>query len=244
METAIVFGVGAEAGIGGAACRRFAREGLHVVAVGRSTERIEGIAASVRAAGGAATAVAADATREADVVRVFDAAARAGDPALVVYNVGNMFARPLLEMDEKFFETAWRVCCLGGFHVGREAARRMTSPDPDGPRRSLIFTGATASVRARPPFLAFASAKAALRALAHGMAREFGPQGLHVAHVVVDGGIAGEQLLSRIPDLARRAGPHGLLDPEAIVEAYWQLHAQPRSAWTLELDVRPWKETF
>jgi NAD(P)-dependent dehydrogenase (short-subunit alcohol dehydrogenase family) len=150
-------------------------------------------------------------------------------------------------MDESFFETAWRVCCLGGFHVGREAARRMRSEkgeQGDGARRTLIFTGATASVKARPPFLAFASAKAGLRALAHGMAREFGPQGLHVAHVVVDGGIAGEQLLSRIPGLEERAGPDGLLQPDAIAETYWQIHCQHRSAWTLDLDVRPWKETF
>jgi NAD(P)-dependent dehydrogenase (short-subunit alcohol dehydrogenase family) len=109
---------------------------------------------------------------------------------------------------------------------------------------TLLFTGATASLRARPPFTAFAAAKAALRALAQGMAREFGPRGLHVAHVVVDGAIEGEQLLSRAPQLRERLGPDGMLAPEALADAYWMLHAQPRSAWTFELDLRPWKESF
>jgi NAD(P)-dependent dehydrogenase (short-subunit alcohol dehydrogenase family) len=111
-------------------------------------------------------------------------------------------------------------------------------------RGSILFTGATASLRARPPFTAFASAKAALRAVAHGMAREFGPQGLHVAHVVIDGAIDGEQLNRRVPQLKERLGADGMLAPDAIAEAYWQLHVQPRSAWTLELDLRPYKESF
>jgi NAD(P)-dependent dehydrogenase (short-subunit alcohol dehydrogenase family) len=240
--SALVIGVGAEAGVGAACCRRFAREGLHVFASGRTGERIERVAAAVRGAGGRATAHAADATRAGDVTRLFDAVqAEAGaPPSLVVYNVGNAFLKPFLEMDAAFFEQAWRVCCLGGFHVGQEAARRMV-PAGGG---TLLFTGATASVKARPPFTAFAAAKHALRALAHGLAREFGPQGLHVAHVVVDGGIAGEQLLSRVPALAEKAGPDGLLHPDAIADTYWHLHTQPRSAWTLEVDLRPYRERF
>ena len=109
---------------------------------------------------------------------------------------------------------------------------------------TLIFTGATASIRARPPFTAFASAKAALRALAHGMAREFGPQGLHVGHVVIDGGIDGDALNQRFPQFKEQRGTDGMLAPDAIADAYWALHAQKPSAWTLELDVRPYKETF
>jgi NAD(P)-dependent dehydrogenase (short-subunit alcohol dehydrogenase family) len=147
--------------------------------------------------------------------------------------------RPLLEMDDAFFEDTWRLVCFGGFLFGREAARRML---PAG--GTLIFTGATASVRARPPFTAFASAKAALRALAHGMAREFGPQGLHVGHVVIDGGIDGDQINKRFPQLKERAGEDGLLGIDAIADAYWALHVQQRSAWTLELDLRPYKESF
>ncbi|MEN8181513.1 MAG: SDR family oxidoreductase, partial [Myxococcota bacterium] len=109
---------------------------------------------------------------------------------------------------------------------------------------SIFFTGATASVRARPPFTAFASAKAALRAVAHGMAREFGPQGIHVAHVVIDGGIDGEQLNNRFPQFKEQRGEDGMLDPDAIADAFWALHVQHRTAWTLELDLRPYKEVF
>jgi NAD(P)-dependent dehydrogenase (short-subunit alcohol dehydrogenase family) len=145
----------------------------------------------------------------------------------------------VLEMDARS-SRGLAVGCLGGFLVGREAARRMV-PAGGG---ALLFTGATASLRARPPFTAFASAKAALRALAHGLAREFGPQGLHVAHVIVDGMIEGEMLLSRFPAAKERAGEDGMLHPDAIAEAFFTLYAQPRSAWTLELDVRPYKESF
>jgi NAD(P)-dependent dehydrogenase (short-subunit alcohol dehydrogenase family) len=239
--TAIVIGVGAEAGLGAALGRRFARAGLHVLLGARRAEHIEAMASAIREAGGAAGAVAMDATVPADVTRLFDAAERAGGPPdLVVYNAGNAYMRPLLDTSEADFESVWRLACFGGFLAGREAARRML-PRGSG---SILFTGATASLRARPPFTTFAAAKAALRALAHGMAREFGAKGLHVAHVVIDGAIDGDQLNRRFPELRERLGPDGMLAPDAIAEAYWQLHTQPRSTWTLELDLRPWKETF
>ena len=240
MQTAIVLGVGASQGLGGALCRRFAREGLHVVLGGRTRAKLDELAGTLRAAGGQATPVVADATQPGDVVKLFDAAEASGAaPSLVVYNAGNNRMRPLLEMDDAFFEEVWRLCCFGGFLTGREAARRML---PAG--GTLIFTGATASLRARPPFTAFASAKAALRAVAHGMAREFGPQGLHVGHVVIDGGIDGDQLNRRFPELKARIGADGMLGVDAIADAYWALHTQQRSAWTLELDLRPYKESF
>jgi len=235
-----VLGVGASQGLGGALCRRIAREGLHVLLGGRTQAKLDEIAAGIRASGGRATPVVADATQPGDVAKLFDAAQAAGGaPALVVYNAGNNRMRPLLEMDDAFFEEIWRLCCFGGFLTGREAARRML---PQG--GTLIFTGATASLRARPPFTAFASAKAALRAVAHGMAREFGPQGLHVGHVIIDGMIDGDQLNQRFPELKARMGDDGMLGVDAIADAYWALHAQPRSAWTLELDLRPYKESF
>ena len=248
-DSAIVVGVGARAGVGAAACRRFAREGLHVFAAGRTEEKLQAVADEVAespevASGGRVTPVVADATSAADVVRVFETAEKeAGVPSLVVYNAGNNRLRPLLEMDDAFFEDVWRLCCFGGFLVGREAARRML-PSGGGRGGTLVFTGATASVRARPPFTAFASAKAALRAVAHGMAREFGPQGLHVGHVVIDGGIDGDQLNSRFPQFKETRGDDGMLSPDAIADAFWALHVQHRSAWTLELDLRPYKETF
>ncbi len=241
---AVVVGVGAEAGLGAALCRKFAAEGRHVLVAGRTPEKIERVVASIAGAGGAATAVPVDTTSEADVVALFDRASAEdadGGPAdLVVYNAGNNARGNLTEMPAQFFEDVWRVVCLGGFLVGREAARRLV---PQG-RGTVLFTGATASVRSRPPFTAFASAKAALRAVAESMAREFGPQGIHVAHVIIDGGINGEKLRTAAPQMAEQRGDDGLLNPDAIAEVYWQLHRQHPTTWSFELDLRPSKEPF
>lgn len=238
---AVVVGVGAEAGLGARLCDRFAREGLHVLAAGRTAARVEAIADGIRAAGGAATGVATDTTREPDVLRLFEAADAQGGGRLelVAFNAGNNAMRDFLEMDAAFFEDTWRVACFGGFLVGREAARRMVAQQ----RGTLLFTGASASLRGRPPFGAFAAAKAGLRAVAQTMARAYGPKGVHVAHVVIDGGIAGERL-QRFPELVSAKGEDGLLDLDAIADAYWMLHRQHRSAWTHELDLRPFKEPF
>ena len=241
MGTALVIGVGSENGVGGAVCRRFAREGLHVVVGGRTEEKLLAVAEALRASGAEATHAVGDAPDAAGVARLFDAAERiGGPPEVVVYNAGNNRFSPLLEMTDEFFEELWRVCCFGGFLTGREAAKRMI-PAGGG---TLLFTGATASLRARPPFTAFASAKAGLRAVAHGMAREFGKHGLHVGHIVIDGVIDGDQVNSRFPQIKQNLGEEGMLRPDDIAEAYWMLHSQPRSAWTLELDVRPDRESF
>jgi NAD(P)-dependent dehydrogenase (short-subunit alcohol dehydrogenase family) len=238
---AIVVGVGASRGLGGALCRRFAREGLHVFPSGRSVAKLERVAAEIRSAGGVATPSVCDATVETDVARLFDEVHKAaGAPRIVVYNAGNNRPNALLDVSTPEFTDLWRVCALGAFLVGREAARRMV-PAGGG---TLIFTGATASIRARPPFTAFASAKAAERAIAHGIAREFGPQGLHVGHVIIDGGIDGDALNKRFPQFKERLGEDGMLDPGAIADAYWALHVQDKRAWTLELDLRPFKEQF
>jgi NAD(P)-dependent dehydrogenase (short-subunit alcohol dehydrogenase family) len=214
---------------------------LHVVVAGRTESKLATVAASLEAEGRSASIAVGDATTSQGIARFFDAAEMAGGiPELVVYNVGNNRISSLVDMTDEFFEELWRVCCFGGFLAGREAARRML-PNGGG---SLIFTGATASLRARPPFTAFASAKAGLRAVAHGMAREFGSQGLHVGHVVIDGVIDGDQVNSRLPQVKERLGEAGMLQPDDIAEAYWMLHAQPRSAWTLELDIRPDRESF
>ncbi len=241
MGTALVIGVGSENGVGGALCRRFAREGLHVVVAGRTESKVGRVAESLEAAGGSASFAVEDATTSHGIARFFDAAEKVGGiPELVVYNVGNNRFSSLVEMTDEFFEDLWRVCCFGGFLTGREAAKRML-PNGGG---TLIFTGATASLRARPPFTAFASAKAGLRAVAHGMAREFGSQGLHVGHIVIDGVIDGDQVNSRLPQVKEHLGEAGMLQPDDIAEAYWMLHSQPRSAWTLELDIRPDRESF
>lgn len=237
----VVVGAGARAGVGGALCRRLAREGLAVVAAGRTPGKLDALRAEVEELGGTLEPVVADTTVASDVARIFDAAeALGGAPELTVYNAGNNRFAPLLEMDAALFEGLWRLCAFGGFLVGQEVARRVI-PAGGG---TLIFTGATASLRARPPFTAFAAAKAAERALAHGMAREFGPQGLHVAHVVIDGVIDGDQVNARLPQVKERLGEDGMLAPDAIAEAYWQIHRQHPSAWSLEIDLRPFKESF
>jgi NAD(P)-dependent dehydrogenase (short-subunit alcohol dehydrogenase family) len=238
--TALVVGVGTETGLGAGLARCLARERFRVVIAGRTEARLHAVAAPIRSAGGSVVIKVADASREADVVTLFDGAAGGNDLDLVIYNVGNNFAAPALETQAKLFEDLWRQNALGGFLVGREAVRRLAPRN----RGTILFTGATASLRARPPFLAFAAAKAALRAVAQGLAREFGPQGLHVAHIVIDGAIQGEYAATNFSDYVRSKGENGLLSVDAIADAYLALHRQPPSAWTHELDLRPFKEPF
>lgn len=240
-NSAVVVGVGASAGLGAALCRCFARHGLHVFVAGRTQEKIDLVADEIRADGGAATAYLCDTTQEDQVVALFDAADQYGDGLLLTaYNAGNNSRKPILEMTASWFEKNWRLACFGGFLSGREAARRLV---PRG-RGSLLFTGATASLRGKPPFTAFASAKAGLRSLAQSMAKELGPQGIHVGHFIIDGGIDGEMLRGAVPGVVEARGEDGLLQPDHIAEAYWQMHLQPRSAWSFEWDLRPYKEPF
>jgi NAD(P)-dependent dehydrogenase (short-subunit alcohol dehydrogenase family) len=238
---AIVVGVGPEAGLGGALCKRLAREGCHVFVSGRSPEKVEALVRTIRSEGGRATGVPTDTTKEKDVTALFDRAEKEeGVLELVVYNAGNAAMGQLHDMEASFFEEVWRVGCFGGFLVGREAVRRML---PRG-RGTVIFTGATASLRGKPNTTAFAAAKAALRSLAQSMARAYGPQGIHVAHVVVDGGIAGDKIVKGLPQFAQAMGEDGLVSLTGLADAYWYLHQQPRAAWTQELDLRTFKEPF
>jgi len=241
---ALILGVGAERGIGGAASRRFAKEGHHVLVGGRTAEKIDKVVATIRKEGGSATAVTVDGTKEDEVIRLFDKAMADdvdGSPAdLFVFNMGNNAAVDFREMTAKHFEDSWRVGCFAGFLFGREAMRRLA---PLG-RGTVIFTGASGSLRGRPKFAAFNATKGGLRLLVQSMAREFGPQGIHVAHVIIDGGIEGDRLLTRMPNRLEQVGDNGLLKVDAIVDNYWHLHTQQRSAWTHEIDLRPFKEPF
>ncbi len=243
-STAVVVGVGAERGLGAALCRRFAAEGYHVLVAGRTPDKIEQVVRTITAKGGHATAVPTDATNEGNVAGLFNRAMAPGDGLeptdLVVFNAGNNRKVDFRELTAALFEDFWRVGCFAGFLVGREAARRLV---PLG-RGTMIFTGASGSIRGKPGFAQFAAAKAGLRMVAQSMAREYGPLGIHVAHVVIDGGIAGDRLLRSRPESARERGEDGLLGIDAIAETYWQIHRQPRSAWAQEVDLRPYKEPF
>jgi NAD(P)-dependent dehydrogenase (short-subunit alcohol dehydrogenase family) len=229
--------VGAGPGLGCALGRRFARAEMHVALAARDASKLETLAIECSGIGHQGRAYACDASDEAAVEDLFRRiGADLGQPELVVYNAGAFVQRSILETSAEEFERCWRVGCLGGFLVGRAAARGMVARG----RGTLLFTGATASLRGGAGFHNLAVGKFGLRALAQSMARELQPRGVHVAHVVIDGRI-------RHPDVVEKGGGHAgddLLEPEAIAEAYYQLHLQPRSAWTLELDLRPWVEKF
>ncbi|AEG01615.1 SDR family NAD(P)-dependent oxidoreductase [Methylomonas methanica] len=240
-KAALVLGVGPVSGLGSALAKRFATAGLQVFIAGRSPSKLALVAQAITGQGGAATPVIADATLETDVVRLLATVAEAGfDLEIAAYNVDSNIPAPLLETDLETFTKLWQQNSLGAFLFGREAIKHMLPRQ----RGTLIFTGATASLRAKPPFTAFAAAKAGVRALAQGMAREFGPQGIHVVHAVIDGVIDGDRARNQFPKFVEAKGQDGLLQASAIAETYWQLHCQHPSAWTHEIDLRPFKEAF
>ncbi len=236
MSKAIVIGVGPDRGLGAQLAKRFAAEGLEVLVAGRTKAALDAVVADITAAGGRAQAVVADATSETDIVALFDQAG--SDLELAVYNAGNNTPGRIIDMDAAYFEKSWRVVCFGGFLFGREAVRRL-APKGAG---TLLFTGASASLRGRAGYGAFNSSKAGLRTLAQAMAKEYAPDGIHVGHVVVDGGIAGEKIFKRVPEAANRK--ENFISIEGIADAFVFLHRQPRSAWSFELDVRTSKENW
>ena len=237
-DTAII--VGAGPGLGSALAQRFSHAEMNVVMAARSIGKIETLACELSGIVHRTMAVACDATSEADVKRLFERVqAEFGTPRLVVYNAGAFVRKSLLDTSVEEFERCWRVACLGGFLVGREAARAMLAHNA-GHKGTIIFTGATASLRGGALFQNLAVGKFGLRALAQSMARELQPQGIHVAHVVIDGQIEGER-----PGYgAAERGKDAVLDPAAIAETYYQLHLQPLSAWSHEIDLRPYVEKF
>ncbi len=240
-SSAVIIGVGPEQGLGAALAKFFAGKGLHVFIAGRSEGKLQAVAEKIRQTGGTATPVVTDATVGQEVAQLFNLTQREGFSVdIAVYNVDSNIPSPLLETDVQTFTTLWQQNCLGAFLFGKEAIKIM-QPQQAG---TLFFTGATASLRARPPFTAFAAAKAGLRALAQGMAREFSPQGIHVVHTIIDGVIDGDRAREQFPDYVKTKGNGGLLQLEAIAQTYWAIHQQPLSAWTHELDLRPFKEPF
>jgi NAD(P)-dependent dehydrogenase (short-subunit alcohol dehydrogenase family) len=235
-----VVGVGAGRGTGAATARRFAREGLTVAVTGRSPDKLQTLVGEIEASGGSGIALPGDMTEEADVLDILARLERIGPVEIGIYNAGNAIWGPPLDTKTADFEAVWRVGCLGGFMFGREVARSMLQRG----QGTILFTGASASLRGKAAFAAFASAKAGLRSVSQSFAREFGPSGIHVAHVIIDGSIDGEKINKRFPEMARAKGPDGLLSLEAIAESYWHLHSQHRSAWSQEVDLRPYAESF
>ena len=235
--------VGAGDGVGSAVARAFAREGLAVCVTRRPRhlDQLEALAASIRADGGQAHAFGVDARDEAEMIALVDRIeAEVGPLQVVVFNIGANVRFPVVDTTAQVYSKVWEMAALAGFFTGREAARVM------GPRGqgTILFTGATASLRGGAGFSAFAGAKAALRQLAQSLAREMGPRGLHVAHIVVDGMIDGTFARSIASDIEARLDADEILKPDEIAKNYVWLHGQQRSAWTFELDLRPWKETW
>jgi NAD(P)-dependent dehydrogenase (short-subunit alcohol dehydrogenase family) len=238
-NVALVAGVGE--GLGGAVARRFARGGHPTVLVARSAERLARIAAGIEAAGGRGICYVADLREESAVAKLFDdVEAEIGPIEVAVFNAGANYRASILDTPADMFEKVWRLGCYAGFLVGREAARHMV---PRG-QGTIIFTGATASLRGSAQFAAFAAAKGGVRQVAQAMARELGPQGIHVGSVIIDGMIDSQRVRERFPERVAQLPRDGMLKPDDIAEIYWQLHHQPRDAWTFEVDLRPWTERF
>ena len=238
-QVAVVLGVGPKNGLGAALCRRMSQEGLHVLVSGRTESSLSAVVEEVQSLGGDASLCVADATSEQDIERLFEEARSLGTISVSIYNAGNNFPGTIIDMDADYFESTWRVCCFGGFLFGREAVRSMMASGG-----TLIFTGASASLRGRANFGAFNSAKGALRNLAQAMAKEYAEQGIHVGHVVIDGPINGDKITEGFPAYAERLGEAGMINLEQIAESFAYLYQQPPTAWTFELDLRTSQERW
>lgn len=238
-QVALIIGAGDSTG--GAIARRFAREGYVACVTRREKEKLQSLVGEIEAAGGVAHAFGSDARKEDETIALFDKIERdIGQIDVAVFNIGANVRFPITETTSRVYTKVWEMGAFAGFLMGREAARRMS---PRG-RGTILFTGATASVRGSAGFAAFSGAKHALRALAQSMARELGPQGIHVAHVVIDGAIDTAFIRDSFPEAYAKKADGGILSPDHIAEMYWMLHRQPRDAWTHELDLRPWMEKW
>jgi NAD(P)-dependent dehydrogenase (short-subunit alcohol dehydrogenase family) len=233
--------VGAGDSTGGAIARRFARAGYVTCVTRRDSDKLLPLVDRIRAEGGEVHAFASDARKEDEMVSLVASVEKEIAPIdVAVFNVGANVRFGIAQTTERVYRKVWEMGALAGFLMGREVAKAML---PRG-RGTILFTGATSSVRGSAGFCAFAGAKHALRALAQSMARELGPRGIHVAHVVIDGAIDTPFIKENFPERYALKPRDGILDPDAIAESYWQLHSQPRNAWTHELDLRPWIETW
>lgn len=245
--------IGAGDATGGAVARRFAREGYTACVTRRTLEKLEPLLAQIRQSGGSAHGFGSDARKEDEVVALVEHIERnIGPIEVMVFNIGANSPSSILTETTQRYTKMWEMSCLAGFLTGREVAKRMVGRvDADGTQTqgvphqgTIIFTGATASLRGSANFAGFAGGKMALRALAQSMARELGPRGIHVAHTIIDGAIDTQFIRSQFPERYALKEVGGILNPEHIADAYWMLHQQPRDAWTHELDLRPYMEKF
>jgi NAD(P)-dependent dehydrogenase (short-subunit alcohol dehydrogenase family) len=230
-DTCVVVGVGP--GLGSAIARRFARGGCSIGLVSRSSASSAPVADAVAALGAKVFAAQADVADEAEMGRAFTSIASAlGAPSILAYNASGFGVKSFLELTPKDFETNFRASCVGAVIASQAVLPAMLAAG----RGTLLFTGATASLRGSARFAPFAAGKFALRALTQSLAREFGPRGVHVAHVIIDGPVESA--------LARSRGATTTLLPDDVAESYYLVHTQPKSAWTQELDLRPFDEKF
>jgi short-subunit dehydrogenase len=233
--------VGAGDATGGAVARRFAREGYVTCVTRRSVEKLAGLVGQIETAGGVVHAFGSDARKEVEVIALIEQIESSiGAIEVLVFNIGANSPCSILEETARRYFKIWELACFAGFLNGREVAKRMVTRN----RGTIIFTGATASLRGGATFAAFAGGKHALRALAQSMARELGPCGIHVAHSIIDGTIDTEFIRDNFPERYALKAQDGILNPDHIADAYWMLHMQPRDAWTHELDLRPYMEKF
>ncbi len=237
--------IGAGDATGGAVARRFARGGYTACVTRRNADKLQPLLERIRADGGVAHGFGSDARKEGEVVALIEQIeSTIGAIEVLVFNIGANAPSSILDETAQRYFKIWEMACFSGFLNGREVARRMVARPGDGHKGTIIFTGATASMRGSANFAAFAGAKHALRALAQSMARELGPRGIHVAHLVVDAAIDTAFIRDNFPERYAMKDRDGIVDPEHIAQTYWMLHRQPRDAWTHELDLRPWLEKF
>ena len=233
--------IGAGDATGGAIARRFAREVYIACVTRRSEEKLQPLVNEIRNSGGEAYGFGSDARKEDEMIALVEKIERDIAPIEVaVFNIGANVRFSITNTTARVYQKVWEMACFSGFLMGRETAKVML---PRG-RGTIIFTGATASLRGREGFSAFAGAKHALRALAQSMARELWPQGIHVAHSIIDGAIDTEFIRSNFPERYKMKDQLGIVNPDSIAQAYWEIHTQPRDAWTHETELRPWLESW
>lgn len=239
-KSVVILGAGVAKGIGGALAQRFASEGYHVIVTGRTLDKVEGVAAEVKRQGHSAEAMQVDVTSETDQDALFDYVKTKGSLSAVLFNAGNNAIIPFSELTAETYEQFWRIGSYGAFLTAKRAIPVLENQGYG----SLFFTGASGSLRGRPNFAHFASMKAGLRMLAQALAREYGKKGIHVGHIIIDGVVDGERTRSRFGEYMDSLGEEGVLSPEAVADSYLHLHNQQRSAWTHELELRPYREKW